>query len=114
VELAQYRVQWRTLVLLVLGCAKNLAVSCQLPLLRPGFDLNSDNVGSVVDEAEMGQVFSEYFGFNRQFSFHQMLHTHVSPRVGTKVPLVAWVRRELGLTSSISIKKLSIIEYSDS
>jgi hypothetical protein len=30
----------------------------------------------VVDEVAMKQVFSEYFCFPCQFSFHQMLHFH--------------------------------------
>jgi hypothetical protein len=33
-------------------------------------------VGFVVDEVVLGQVFSEYFGFPCQFSFHQVLHIH--------------------------------------
>jgi hypothetical protein len=31
-------------------------------------------VGFVVDEVALGQVFSEYFGFPCQSSFHQILH----------------------------------------
>jgi hypothetical protein len=30
----------------------------------------------VVDKVALGQVFSEYFGFPCQSSFHQLLHTH--------------------------------------
>jgi hypothetical protein len=33
-------------------------------------------VGFVVDKAALGQVFSEYFGFHCQFSFHRVLHIH--------------------------------------
>jgi hypothetical protein len=33
-------------------------------------------VGSVVDKVALGQVFSEYFGFPWQSSFHQLLHNH--------------------------------------
>jgi hypothetical protein len=33
-------------------------------------------VGFVVDKVELGQVFSEYFGFPCQSSFHQLLHNH--------------------------------------
>jgi hypothetical protein len=42
-------------------------------------------VGFVVDKVALGQVFSEYFGFPRQSSFHQLLHnhTHVSSGAGT-------------------------------
>jgi hypothetical protein len=30
----------------------------------------------VVDKVAPGQVFSEYFGFTYQSSFHQLLHNH--------------------------------------
>jgi hypothetical protein len=33
-------------------------------------------VGFVVDKVTLGQVFSEYFGFPCQSSFHQFLHNH--------------------------------------
>jgi hypothetical protein len=33
-------------------------------------------VGFVVDRVALGQVFSEYFGFLCQSSFHQILHPH--------------------------------------
>jgi hypothetical protein len=33
-------------------------------------------MGFVVDKVALGQVFSEYFGFPCQSSFHQLLHNH--------------------------------------
>jgi hypothetical protein len=33
-------------------------------------------VGFVVDKVALGQVFSEYFGFPCQSSFHELLHNH--------------------------------------
>jgi hypothetical protein len=33
-------------------------------------------VGFVVEKVVLGQVFSEYFGFPCQSSFHQLLHNH--------------------------------------
>jgi hypothetical protein len=36
-------------------------------------------VGFVVDKEALGQVFSEYFGFPCQSSFHQFLHHHNHP-----------------------------------
>jgi hypothetical protein len=33
-------------------------------------------VGFVVDKVALEQVFSEYFGFPCQSSFHQFLHNH--------------------------------------
>jgi hypothetical protein len=47
-------------------------------------------VGFVVDELALGLVFSEYFGFPCQFSFHQLLNTHhLSPGTGKMGQLVA-------------------------
>jgi hypothetical protein len=40
------------------------------------FDPESGQVEFVVDKVALGQVFSEYFGFPCQFSFHQLLHNH--------------------------------------
>jgi hypothetical protein len=37
----------------------------------------------VADKLALGQVFSKYFGFLFQFSFHLLLHTHLSTRAGT-------------------------------
>jgi hypothetical protein len=33
-------------------------------------------VGFAVDKVALGQVFSEYFGFPWQYSFHQLLHNY--------------------------------------
>jgi hypothetical protein len=46
------------------------------PPLRPGLKLGSSHVGFVVDKVALGQVFSEYFGFPCQSSFHQFIHNH--------------------------------------
>jgi hypothetical protein len=42
-------------------------------------------VGFVVDKVALGQVFSEYFSFPCQSSFHQLLHNHLrlSSEAGT-------------------------------
>jgi hypothetical protein len=42
----------------------------------PGFEFESGHVGFVVDKVALGQVFSEYFSFPCQSSFHQLLHSH--------------------------------------
>jgi hypothetical protein len=39
----------------------------------------SGNVGFVVDEVALGQVYSKYFGLPFQSSFHQILHPHNHP-----------------------------------
>jgi hypothetical protein len=44
------------------------------PPRRPGFKPGSANVRFVVDKVALGQVFSEYFGFPCQSSFHQLVH----------------------------------------
>jgi hypothetical protein len=36
-------------------------------------------VGFVVEKVALGRVFSEYFGFPCQSSFHQILHHHNQP-----------------------------------
>jgi hypothetical protein len=62
-------------------------------------------VGFVVDKVALRQVFSEYFGLPRQFSFHRLLHNHhhhhhhqLSSAVGTIGQLVADVPSGLSLT----------------
>jgi hypothetical protein len=40
------------------------------PPRRPGLKPGSSHVGSVVGKVALGQVFSEYFGFPCQSSFH--------------------------------------------
>jgi hypothetical protein len=46
---------------------------------RFGFAPESGQVGFVVDKVALGQVFSEYFGFPCQSSFHQILPHHNHP-----------------------------------
>jgi hypothetical protein len=56
-------------------------------------------VGFVVDKVALGQVFSEYFGFPCQFSFHQLLLTHhLSPGAGIIGQLLADVPSGLSVT----------------
>jgi hypothetical protein len=50
----------------------------------------------VVDKVALGQVFTEYFGFPCQFSFH--IHHHLSSGAGTIGQLVADVPSVLSLT----------------
>jgi hypothetical protein len=57
-------------------------------------------------EVELGQVFSEYFGFPCQFSFHRLLHTHrLSSGAGTIGQLVADVPSGLSLNPPLEAKK---------
>jgi hypothetical protein len=75
------------------------------PPRRPGFDPRSGHVGFVVDKAALGQVFSEYYGFPCQFSFHQLFHTHLSPGAGTLGQMAADVPSGLSLTPPQETKK---------
>jgi hypothetical protein len=61
------------------GAAIAQAVSRRLPTAAVLFEHISGHVGFVVDKVALGQVFSEYFGFPCQFSFHLLLHTHHHP-----------------------------------
>jgi hypothetical protein len=65
-------------------------------------------VGFVVDKVALGQVFSEYFGFPCQFSFHRLLHIHhhhLSSDSGTIGQLMAGVPSELSFTTRQETKK---------
>jgi hypothetical protein len=75
---------------------------------RPVFETGSSHVGVVVDKVALGQVFSEYFGFPYQFSFHRLLHIHhhISSEAGTVGQLVA--AYQVGSASS-QHKKLFMI-----
>jgi hypothetical protein len=42
----------------------------------PRLEPRSSHVGFVVDKVALGHVFSEYFGFPCQSSFHRLLHNH--------------------------------------
>jgi hypothetical protein len=44
-----------------------------------------------VQNLALGQVFSKYFGFSCQFSFHRLLHTDLSTGAGTVGELVTGV-----------------------
>jgi hypothetical protein len=62
------------------------------------FEPRSGHVLFVVDKVALGQVFSVYFGFLCQFSFHRLIHTyHLSSGTGTICQLVADVPSGLSL-----------------
>jgi hypothetical protein len=70
-------------------------------------------VGFVVDKVALGQVFSEYFGFPCQFSFHRLLHTHrhLSSGAGTIGQILADVPSDS--VSPQETKKKSIMNSLD-
>jgi hypothetical protein len=77
------------------------------PPRRPGFCTKSGHVGFMVDKVALGRVFSEYFGFPCQFSFHRLLHTHhLSSRAGAVGQLLADLPSGLSLTPPQEIKKV--------
>jgi hypothetical protein len=77
------------------------------PMRRSGFEPRSGHVGFVVDKVALGQVFSKYFSFPCQFSFHRLLHTHhhLSHGAGKIGQLVADVPSGLSLTPHQETKK---------
>jgi hypothetical protein len=68
------------------------------PQWRAGSDTRSSHVGFVVDKVTLEQVSSEYLGFLRQFSFHQIPHTPISSGVGAIGQSEADVPSGLNLT----------------
>jgi hypothetical protein len=78
----------------------HLRYGSRLPSRWPRFEQRSGNVGYVVDEVAFGHVFSEYFGFPCQFSFHRLfhIHDHLSSGAGTIGQIVADVPSGLRLT----------------
>jgi hypothetical protein len=58
-----------------------------------------------MDKVTLGQVFSDYFCFPCQFSFHQTLHIHLYSWAGTTAQLVIEVPSGLSLTPTHKIKK---------
>jgi hypothetical protein len=77
------------------------------PPRRPRFDPRSRHVGFVVDKVALWQVFTECFGFPCQFSFHRLLHNHVSSGAGKIGQIVADIPSglSLSLTPPHEIKK---------
>jgi hypothetical protein len=82
------------------------------PPRRPGFYHKSSNMGFVVDKVALWQVFSQYFGFPCQFSFHQLLHTHLSSGARTIGQLVIDIPSGLGVTQPHKIKKKKLTHNS--
>jgi hypothetical protein len=61
------------------GHATAQAVSRWLPTAAARVRAQVWQVGFAVDKVALGQVFSKYFGFPCQSSFHQILHHHNHP-----------------------------------
>jgi hypothetical protein len=82
------------------------------PPRLPGFHPRSGQVGFVVDNVALVQVFSEFFGSICQFSFHRLLHTHhhLHHRSGTIGQLVADVPSALSIIPPQETKKHSVLQ----
>jgi hypothetical protein len=67
-------------VIFIVSCSSGRAiaqaVSRRLPTATGRVRARSGQEGFVVDKVALGQVFSEYFGFPCQSSFHQIMHLH--------------------------------------
>jgi hypothetical protein len=76
----------------------------------PGFEPRVGHVGFVLDKVALGQVFSVYFAFHCQFSFHRLLHTHhPTSGAGTIGQLVTDAPNGLSLTPPPrNLKKIHI------
>jgi hypothetical protein len=94
----------RLLTYLGAGRARAQAVS------RPGSSPGQVMLDFCLTKWNCGQVFSEYFGFPCQFSFHRLLHTYhdLSSEAGAICQLVAEVPSELSLTPHKKLKKFHI------
>jgi hypothetical protein len=77
--LSYYICNLKTLINAYLGRAIAQAVSRWLPTAAARVQPGPGQVGFVVDEVSLGQVFSEYFGFPCQSSFPRLLHHHNHP-----------------------------------
>jgi hypothetical protein len=76
---------------------KSSCIPCQAVNRRFFTEPRSRLVTFLMDKVSLGQVFSEHFGFLCQFSFHRLLHTHLSSGAGTIGQLVADVPSGLSL-----------------
>jgi hypothetical protein len=64
------------------GRAISQALIAGFPTQLSGFDYRLGHLGFMVNKIAVGQVLSKYFGFSCQFSFGQLLHTHLSSSGG--------------------------------
>jgi hypothetical protein len=69
-------------------------------------------VGFVVDKVALGQVFSEYFGFPCQSSFHQLLHNHPHLSSGPGTIGQKWPQYKGRSPTQLAIKKKASRDYS--
>jgi hypothetical protein len=89
--------------------------SSGFPPRRPVLEPRSGHMGFVVEKVVLKQVFSEFFGFLCEFSFHRLRHTHrLSSECGTIGQLVAAVPSRFSLSPPQEIKKCIYIKANSS
>jgi hypothetical protein len=76
------------------------------------FDPGSGQVGFVVNKVALEQVFSEYFGFPCQSSFHQLLHNHPQLSSGAGTIGQKWPQYKGLSPTPLAIKKIRFVERS--
>jgi hypothetical protein len=90
------------------------AVSRRLPTAAARLRAQVRSCGICGGQSGTGQVFTEYFGFPSQFSFHRLLHTHhLSSGAGTVGQLVADVPSGLSLTPPQETEKTKLTIFWD-
>jgi hypothetical protein len=62
---------------------------------------------AIVDKVALGKVFSEYFGFPCQSSFHQLLHNHPHLSSGAGTISQKWSQYKGLSPTQLAIKKSS-------
>jgi hypothetical protein len=98
----------------ILGRAIAQAVSRRLPTAAARVRAQVMSCGIYDGQKSLRQIFSEYFDFLWQFSFHRLLHTRHRPSsgAGRAGQIVADVASRLSLTLPQEIKLKNKINYS--
>jgi hypothetical protein len=88
-----------------------LGLNRRLPTAAALVEPRSGRMGFVVGKVALVQVFSEYFNFPYQFSFHRLLHIHhhLSSRADTIGQIVADVPSGLSLTLTQETKLTKLV-----
>jgi hypothetical protein len=108
IPLPRFKVIFILIYLTAAPSLKRLVIG--FPPRRPWFDPGSGQVGFVVDKVALEQVFSEYFGFSYQFSFHQLLHNHPHLSSGAGTIGQKWPQYKGLSPTPLSIKKIYLTE----
>jgi hypothetical protein len=86
-------------------------VSRWFPIAATRVRVRAEHVGFVVDKAALGQVFSEYFGFPCQSSFHQFFSIIIITRGWHNRPIggrsAEWTQLDSNPTIRIKKNRLS-------